>query len=93
MPHFYIISENLVYIGIHCFLFLLQDIGCECLLELPRLGSSNVYPQSILEYKKFITEMFHFYSFKKIYLYIAWRCFCNVRLWQVGFKKLIVKFD
>ena len=45
-PHFYI--EKLGFKGVYLFfLFLLQNIDCGYSLEPPRLGGSNVYPQSI----------------------------------------------
>ena len=45
-PHFYI--AKLGYAGVFLFfLFLLQNIDCEYLLEPPRRGGSNVYPQSM----------------------------------------------
>ena len=45
-PHFYI--AKLGYAGVYLFfLFLLQNIDCGYLLEPPRQGGSNVYPQSI----------------------------------------------
>ena len=45
-PHFYI--AKLGYAGVYLFfLFLLQNIDCGYLLEPPRRGGSNVYPQSM----------------------------------------------
>ena len=45
-PHFYI--AKLGYVGVYLFfLFLLQNIDCGYLLEPPRRGGSNVYPQSM----------------------------------------------
>ena len=45
-PHFYIVK--LGYAGVYLFfLFLLQNIDCGYLLEPPRRGGSNVYPQSM----------------------------------------------
>ena len=45
-PHFYIVK--LGFAGVYLFfLFLLQNIDCGYLLEPPRRGGSNVYPQSM----------------------------------------------
>ena len=45
-PHFYIVK--LGYAGVYpLFLFLLQNIDCGFLLELPRQSGSNLYSQSI----------------------------------------------
>ena len=45
-PHFYI--EKLGFAGVYLFfLFLLQNIDCGYLLEPPRRGGSNMYPQSM----------------------------------------------
>ena len=40
-------SENGVFRGIHFFLFLLENIDCGYMLEPPRQGYSNAYPQSM----------------------------------------------
>ena len=45
-PHFYIVK--LGFTGVYIiFLFLLKNIDCGNLLELPRRGGSNEYPQSM----------------------------------------------
>ena len=45
-PHFYIVK--LGFKGVYIiFLFLLKNIDCGYLLELPRQGNSNEYPQSV----------------------------------------------
>ena len=44
-------SKTGVYRGIHyCFFFLLRNIDCGNLLEPPRRGGSDEYPQSMLEH-------------------------------------------
>ena len=49
-PHFYI--EKLVFAGVYLFfLFLLQNIDCGYLFELPHRGDSNVYPESMFSAK------------------------------------------
>ena len=45
-PHFYIVK--LGFTGVYIILlFLLKNIDCGYLLELPRQGGSNEYPQSM----------------------------------------------
>ena len=45
-PHFYIVK--LGFTGVYIiFLILLKNIDCGYLIELPRQGSSNEYPQSM----------------------------------------------
>ena len=56
-PHFYI--AKLGYAGVYpFFLFLLQNIDCGYLLEPPRRGGSNVYPQSMFFF--FSVKIFNF---------------------------------
>ena len=45
-PHFYIVKLRFARVYIF-FLFLLQNIDCGYSLEPPRLGGSNMYPQSM----------------------------------------------
>ena len=80
-PHFYIVK--LGYAGVYLFfLFLLQNIDCGYLLELPRQGGSNVYPQTmccakIRKISKLFLSKLLIFDLKKL-LYIIWACFCNV---------------
>ena len=56
-PQFYLVK--LVFEGMHIyFLLLIQNINCGYLLELPRQGSSYVYPQSFFEQNKNIIFFF-----------------------------------
>ena len=60
-PHFYV--AKLEYAGVY--LFLLQNIDFGYMLESPRRGSSQMYPQSMFwakkeKYQNFSTENFHF---------------------------------
>ena len=52
------IIENGVFSVISIFLILLQNIDCRYLLEPPRRGSSNVYPQSFSRKKNIENLMF-----------------------------------
>ena len=56
-PHFYIVK--LGYAGVYLyvfFLFLPQNIDYGCLLEPPRRGGSNMYPQSMFRAEAFLTS-------------------------------------
>ena len=78
-PHFYI--AKLGYTGVYLFfLFLLQNIDCGYLLEPPRRGGSNVYPQSMFWAKiRKIPKIFCSFQFLQLKknLYITWACFRN----------------
>ena len=57
------------------FLFLLKNIDCGYSLEPPRQGGSKEYPQSMLwaeiwKISKFLSENFHFFSWKKFSVYL-----------------------
>ena len=70
-PHFYIVKVG--YAEVHLFfLFLLHNIDCVYSLELPRIGRSNVYPQSMFwsknkkNIKIFLLKIFNFYNLGKM---------------------------
>ena len=72
-PHFYIVKLGFtgVYIS---FLISAQNINCGYLLEPPRWGGSNEYPQSmfwaeILKISELLSEIFHFFGCKIFYVF------------------------
>ena len=46
-PHIYLVKLGFTVVYIIFFLFLLKNIDCGYSLELPHLGGSNEYPQSM----------------------------------------------
>ena len=75
-PHLYIVK--LGFTGVYIiFLLLLLNIDCGYSLEPPRGGGSNVYQQSMIEYQKFSSENYHFYS-REILQFITRACLRNV---------------
>ena len=72
-PHFYIVKLEITGVYI-IFLISTKNIDCGYLLEPPRQGGSNEYPQSmfwaeILKISEFLFENFHFsWLYNSMYL-------------------------